>query len=73
MSEELVEVKIVEAETFFAGVSAELRNIGSLLTCDRCKDSRELICAVLVVSSCSEFWALCGTCLRQMPKPIGAM
>ena len=71
MGEELVEVEIVQAQDFFAAMGAELPNLGALLTCDRCKDSRELICAVLVVSSCDEFWPLCENCLRQMPKSLG--
>jgi hypothetical protein len=68
MGEELIEVEIVKARDFFAAMSADSPDLGDLLTCDRCKDSRELICAVLVVSSCGEFWTLCENCLRQMPK-----
>ena len=67
---ELIEVKLVEGPTIFA-LSSELRNFGYLLTCDRCKDSRELISAILVIPGTGAAWALCGPCMRQIPKSGG--
>jgi hypothetical protein len=68
---ELVEVELVEGPALLAAVSSELRNFGYLLTCDRCKNSSELISAVLVLPGSGAAWALCGPCLRQMPKSLG--
>ena len=67
---ELVEVELVEGPAVFA-LSSELRNFGYLLTCDRCKDSREPISSILVIPGSGASWALCGTCMRQMPKSSG--
>ena len=67
---ELIEVELVEGPVIFA-LSSELRNFGYLLTCDRCKDSRELISAILVIPADGAAWALCGPCMRQMPKSRG--
>ena len=67
---ELVEVELVEGPVVFA-LSSELRNFGYLLTCDRCRDSRELISAILVFPAGGASWALCGPCMREMPKPLG--
>jgi len=44
-----VEVELLEEPALLSALSSELRNFGDLLTCDRCKDSRELIGAILVV------------------------
>jgi hypothetical protein len=68
---ELVEVELVEGPALLAAVSSELRNFGYLLTCDRCKNSRELISAILVIPGSGASWALCGPCLRQLPKSLG--
>ena len=67
---EFIEVELVEGPAIFA-LSSELRNCGYLLTCDRCKDSRELISAILVIPAGGTAWALCGPCMRQMPKSGG--
>ena len=67
---ELIEVELVEGPVIFA-LSSELRNFGYLLTCDRCKDSRELISAILVIPAGGAAWALCGPCMRQIPKSRG--
>ena len=67
---ELVEVELVEGPNVFA-LSSALRNFGHLLTCDRCKDSGELIGAILVIQPSGTWWALCGPCLQQMPKSLG--
>jgi hypothetical protein len=45
---ELVEVELVEGPAVFA-LNSELRSFGYLLICDRCKDSREPIGAILVI------------------------
>jgi hypothetical protein len=66
----LIEVELVEGPALFA-LSSELRNRGYLLTCDRCKDSRELISAILVISAGGAAWALCGSCMQQMPRSHG--
>ena len=68
---ELVEVELFDAPALLAAVSSELRNSGYQLTCDRCRNSRELLSAVLVLSGSDECWALCGPCLQEMPKPLG--
>jgi len=68
---ELVEVELVEGPALLAAVSSELRQAGYLLTCDRCRNSDELICAVMVLPALRAYWALCGPCLRQMPKSRG--
>lgn len=67
---ELVEVELVDGPAVFA-LSSELRGFGYLLTCDRCKDSREPISAILVIPGSGASWALCGPCMRQMPKSRG--
>jgi hypothetical protein len=67
---ELVEVELVEGPTVFA-LSSELHSLGYLLTCDRCKDSREPISAILVIPGSGASWALCGPCMQQMPKSRG--
>ena len=69
---ELVEVELVEGPALFA-LSSELRNFGYLLTCDRCKDSREPISSILVIPGSGASWALCGLCVRQMPKSCGQL
>ena len=68
---ELVGFELIEEPAFLAAVSSELLNVGYLLTCDRCKDSRELISAFLVIPSCGASWALCDRCLQQLPTPRG--
>ena len=68
---ELIEVELVEGPALCAALSSELRNFGYLLTCDRCKDSSELISAILVLPAGGASWALCGPCMRQMPKSCG--
>jgi hypothetical protein len=68
--DELLQVEVVEGPAV-AALSSELRNVGYLLTCDRCKDSRELISAILVIPPGGASWALCGLCMRQMPKSRG--
>ena len=67
---ELIEIELVEGPEL-SDLSSELRDFGYLLTCDRCKDSRELISAILVIPASGVSWALCGTCMRQMPKSHG--
>jgi hypothetical protein len=66
----LVEVELVEGPALYA-LSSELRSFGYLLTCDRCKDSRELVSGILVIPGSGAAWALCGTCMRQMPRSHG--
>jgi hypothetical protein len=68
---EFVEVKLFEGPALLAAVSSELRNSGYQLTCDRCRNSHELISAVLVILGSGACWALCGPCLRELPKPLG--
>lgn len=68
---ELVAFELVEEPALLAAVSSELLNSGYLLTCDRCKDSRESISAFLVIPACCASWALCGPCLQQLPKSLG--
>jgi hypothetical protein len=68
---ELVVVELVEQPALLAAMNSELRNFGYLLTCDRCKNSRELIRAFLVIPACGASWALCGPCLQEMPKSSG--
>ena len=68
---EFVEVNLFEEPALLAAMSSELRNSGYQLTCDRCRDSRELISAVLVIRASGACWALCGPCLRELPKPLG--
>jgi hypothetical protein len=68
--DELIGVQLVEGPALFA-LSSELRSFGYLLTCDRCKDSRELISAILVIPLIGAAWALCGPCMRQMPRSHG--
>jgi hypothetical protein len=67
---ELVEVELVEGPAVFA-LNSELRSFGYLLICDRCKDSREPIGAILVIPGSGASWALCGSCMQQMPKSRG--
>ena len=67
---DLIEVELVEGPSVFA-LSSEVRDFGYVLTCDRCKDSREPISAILVIQSSGASWALCGSCLQQMPKSLG--
>ena len=67
---EFIEVELVEGPAVFA-LSSELRNFGYLLTCDRCKDSRELVSAILVIQPSVASWALCSPCVQQMPKLLG--
>ena len=69
---ELIQVELIEGPAVFA-LSSELRNFGYLLTCDRCRDSGELISAILVIPDSSESWALCGPCMRQMPRSLGQL
>jgi hypothetical protein len=68
---ELIEVELVEGPAFCAALSSELRNFGYLLICDRCKNSSELISAILVLPASGASWALCGPCMQQMPKSRG--
>ena len=68
---ELIEVELVEGPAFLAALSSELRSLGYLLTCDRCRDPHELISAILVLPAGEASWALCGPCMQQMPKSRG--
>jgi hypothetical protein len=66
----LIEVELFEGQELFA-LTSELRSFGYLLTCDRCKDSRELVSGILVIPGSDAAWALCGLCMRQMPRSHG--
>ena len=69
---ELVEVELLEEPALLSAMSSELRNDGYLPTCDRCKNSCELISAILVIPAArGASWALCGPCLQQLPKSLG--
>jgi hypothetical protein len=44
------------------------RSAGPLLNCARCEDLDEIVVAVMQVMPFEQTWALCGPCLRELPK-----
>jgi hypothetical protein len=40
----------------------------SELICDRCQNPDEIVVAAVEIAAIGETYALCGTCMRELPK-----
>jgi hypothetical protein len=64
---DLIDVEILNDQASLADLADLLGEDGDMLVCHRCLDADEIIAAVLLIREEEEAWALCGSCLRQLP------
>ena len=67
MNKDLIDVRLICDAVALTAICQEVGSSGALLVCNRCRNIEAPIAGILVIEKDMEAWALCGTCIRELP------
>ena len=68
MESEFSDLELIQNREIVTAVFAEMTLLGQLLICHGCDDVEAVIVGFLVNDRIEQAWALCGSCVRDLPS-----
>ncbi len=72
MNGEYLDLELIQNPELVTALWTAISSLGQLLICHGCGDVEAVVVGFLIHEQSEQAWALCGSCLRNLP-PHGAI